>query len=558
MRIRDRIARGFRSRRGEEGGFFLVFFAIILTVLLGFAGFAVDFASWSYEGQQQQKAADAAALAGSVYMPDNFGVAKTTALQVAAANGYTSGVDVEPGTRPSQLKVSITKTVDTIFARAVGVDTKTISRTATAEYSKPIAMGSPTNQYGNDPEAGSVTNDTFPNFWGSIAGSGTDKANGDAYQADVCSSGTDGCSGGNNSDYDSNGYFYTVHFNQSATVNLQIFDPGVVKVGQNCDWSTANLSQAQTLLTSRNPIFPLPYVRGWPNGASPGPNTRYAPWNPNNANDPAAKWCTGDDDYGSGDAPSVSYQVFGPANVPGEPASAQPATTCSSKWTFPGYNGDVYSKLQSDTKMAVTPQPQFLGSYFRQWWTLCSGLTGSAGQDYFIQIKSGSGNGRNSFAIRAQNGSNAVSVYGNAKMSMSANVSGTATNFYLARLMPNAAGHNLVLNFFDIGDGNGAVGSLQVKPPTDSGLGSFSNCSYIKPGTSSPATLSSCTITSVTSSVYNGKWVRVIIPIPSTYTCAMTDPRGCWTTINYSFNNVLHDVTSWNAYVDGDPVRLVH
>lgn len=553
MRLRDRIARGFRYRRGDEGGFFLVFFSVVMVVLLGFAGFAVDFASWSYEGQQEQKAADAAALAGSVYMPDNFAVAKTTALQVAAANGYPTGVDVEPGTRPSQLKVSITKTIDTIFARAVGVSQKTISRTATAEYSKPIAMGSPTNQYGNDPDATTVNNDTFPNFWGSVAGSGTDKANGDAYQADVCSSGTDGCSGGSNSDYDSNGYYYTVHFNQSATVNLQIFDPGFVKVGQNCDWSTANLNQARMLSIGAGG------VQGWPNGASPGPGQRYQPvTDASNPNDPGAKWCTGDDDYGSGDKPSVSYQVFGPADVPGEPASAQPATTCGSKWTFPGYSGDVSAQLKSNTKMGVTPQSQYLGSYFRQWWTLCSGLTGSAGQDYFIQIKSGSGNGRNSFAIRAQNGSNAVSIYGNAKMSMYANVAGTATNFYLARLMPNAAGHNLVLNFFDIGDGNGAVGSLQVKPPTDSGLGSFSNCSYVKPGTSSPATLSNCTITSVTSSVYNGHWVRVIIPIPSTYTCAMTDPRGCWTTINYSFNNVLHDVTSWNAYVDGDPVRLVH
>ena len=46
------------------------------------------------------------------------------------------------------------------------------------------------------------------------------------------------------------------------------------------------------------------------------------------------------------------------------------------------------------------------------------------------------------------------------------------------------------------------------------------------------------------------------VPIPSDYTCNDDDPYGCWLTIDYQFNGQVHDVTSWNAFLLGDPVRL--
>jgi hypothetical protein len=49
----------------------------------------------------------------------------------------------------------------------------------------------------------------------------------------------------------------------------------------------------------------------------------------------------------------------------------------------------------------------------------------------------------------------------------------------------------------------------------------------------------------------------VTVPIPNNYTCNDSDPQGCWLKINYLFSGGVNDTTSWNAYLLGDPVRLV-
>ena len=115
---------------------------------------------------------------------------------------------------------------------------------------------------------------------------------------------------------------------------------------------------------------------------------------------------------------------------------------------------------------------------------------------------------------------------------------------------------------------------LQVMPPPDGNIGSsFSNCTWsgsngsavgFAPNTPrapwGPAdSNSSCLITGVniTPSNWNAQWSTVTVPIPSGYTCADSDQSGCWITIAEKFNGAVHDVTSWNAFLLGDPVRLV-
>ena len=67
------IRRSWPARRDGENGFVLVWMALMLTRAdRGFAGLAVDFWSWNREGARMQKAADAAALGGAVFMPENF------------------------------------------------------------------------------------------------------------------------------------------------------------------------------------------------------------------------------------------------------------------------------------------------------------------------------------------------------------------------------------------------------------------------------------------------------------------------------------------------------
>jgi Flp pilus assembly protein TadG len=85
------------SRRMRERGQVLPLVAIALAVLVGFAGMAVDVGYYEYQERQMQNAADGAAVDGAqqlIYSGcPNSSAAQTAALNGAASNGYTSGVN---------------------------------------------------------------------------------------------------------------------------------------------------------------------------------------------------------------------------------------------------------------------------------------------------------------------------------------------------------------------------------------------------------------------------------------------------------------------------------
>ena len=70
----------------------LPIFAIMSVVLLGAAALVTDVA-WMWTNQQRmQRAADAGALAGAIYLPGNEATAFSTARAETAKNGFTNGV----------------------------------------------------------------------------------------------------------------------------------------------------------------------------------------------------------------------------------------------------------------------------------------------------------------------------------------------------------------------------------------------------------------------------------------------------------------------------------
>ena len=150
-----------------------------------------------------------------------------------------------------------------------------------------------------------------------------------------------------------------------------------------------------------------------------------------------------------------------------------------------------------------------------------------------------------------------VKLFASGKLPIYVNAgTNTTPTFYLARITPGAASRTLRLEFYDIGDvgGSGSV-NLQIVPPSDSGLGNFSNCVFQRDG-SSATTSSTCTFNGMTSANYNGRMVSVSIPIPANYTCDID--TGCWLRVRLSFNNATPtDTTTWSASIDGDPVRLI-
>src|SRR5215510_4452782 len=67
-----RIVARARAGHRTERGFVMIWFALMLITLIGFAGLSIEFNRWQNIGTRVQKAADAAALAGAVFLPDNL------------------------------------------------------------------------------------------------------------------------------------------------------------------------------------------------------------------------------------------------------------------------------------------------------------------------------------------------------------------------------------------------------------------------------------------------------------------------------------------------------
>ncbi|GMU77511.1 MAG: hypothetical protein AMXMBFR46_03110 [Acidimicrobiia bacterium] len=563
-----------RAAGDAERGFVLVWFAILLVVLLGFAALAVDVWHWNHEGARMQRAADAAALGGAVFMPENPGqIAYTTAKQITAKNGYANGVsgvqiDTRPGLRPNQLKVTVSKPVKNFFGSVLGIGSTTIVKHAVAEYERSVNMGSPINQFGNDPELGTIVHGStrYPDFWANVFGPRSSKAKGDAVLATLCGSGTDNCSGSTNVDHDPMGYFYGVEVAPGAVGSLavQAFDPAFAHVGDNCGNNNggSNLIGASQLPPNFNPSFPVA-----------NPSVRY---------DPASSsvYCSGDMYYADGTdngiPPWTVYQVREPDDTPNDPTNNP--VVCQVE--FPGHTGNLVPSLQSTT--APAGAPDLFVRYFRQWFTICTVANPQSGT-YFVQVQTKTklngdaapyGGGANRFALRAGLGGNFTStnlrIFGEARIGIYANAPSANTTFYLARVLPGARGRSLVVTFFDTGDAAQA-GALTVLPPPDATttngapLTSWAGCTYTAPpGTSSgppfgtfTATQANCRINGVSSANYNGQWVQVKVPIPDDYDCTFTDATGCWARINFAFPANVNDTTTWVARIEGDPVRLV-
>jgi hypothetical protein len=109
----------------------LVIFALSLTALIFFAALAFDTGLMLVQRRDQQNAADAAALAGSYFLPSSAGRARTAANDIATANGFTQGgtVEVEINIPPTSggfqsggaIEVIIRDTRPSIFGGIMGV-----------------------------------------------------------------------------------------------------------------------------------------------------------------------------------------------------------------------------------------------------------------------------------------------------------------------------------------------------------------------------------------------------------------------------------------------------
>ena len=133
-------------KRGR--GQVIVIFAGALLLLMMMTALVVDVSWYWVNSLRVQRAADAAALAGAVMLPNKVSDAYTLAREEAKKNGYPigGGVSVTPLQDPDndrRLNVTIHAPIGTFFMRVLGIDSIGVTRTSKAEFTLARPDGQP-------------------------------------------------------------------------------------------------------------------------------------------------------------------------------------------------------------------------------------------------------------------------------------------------------------------------------------------------------------------------------------------------------------------------------
>jgi hypothetical protein len=491
------------SLRHREHGFVLVTFALLLVPLLLMVGFAVDVGSWYNRASDMQKAADAAALAGVVWLPD-VGKATAYANEAAARNGFNSGVTV---TRAAERQLQVTiedPAVGSFFYGGITGKTIDLTRTGTAEYVLPVPLGSPDYHFGNDPNDNTYTQ---PNLWGNIHGENTDAQKGDAYATKCFKAEAPDCALANPG-YRPSGYLYTIDVPAGMQgMDVQIYDAGLApRSAENID--TGDTHYSGTNLTTTT----------W---------TMY-------------------------DADATVLDV----NDNPTAASDGLCSTGAGTWVLKENGPDQATYKNQWQSLCKRSGNVPEGRYLLRVQT--SGASAGANR-YAIKVLS-TGSVKPRIA-----GYGDMSMYNN--ISTGSSTTDVAASFYLAEVDPVHAGKTFRVSMYDPGEVSKTAntlgnGTIQVLAPNGSVA---QNCMASSASPSAPFTsgsiLSSCSFKSAENgnANFNGYWVTLDVPIPNTYSCTLgtTGPASCWWKIKYIINGQANDTTTWAAQIIGDPVHLI-
>ncbi len=144
-----------RNGRQHSRGQIVIILAMAIFVLTGMVALVVDVSWYWINSLRVQRTADAAALAGVVYLPGNPTDAYAVAKLEASKNGYTDAVAAvaitpvqDPPGNGRRLNVTVSAPLNTFFMRIFGINQIPIVRTGKAEFVLPVPMGSPENYYG--------------------------------------------------------------------------------------------------------------------------------------------------------------------------------------------------------------------------------------------------------------------------------------------------------------------------------------------------------------------------------------------------------------------------
>jgi hypothetical protein len=513
MTVKEMVrVRRARQRAADERGNVLIMSALLMVPLLIFVGFAIDVGSWYARASRIQRAADAAALAGVIWMPD-FEKAEEVALETARRNGFVSGEDgititVSPDPSSSRrLRVAIDDaTVETYFASMV-TDSIEIGRRAIAEYVLPVPLGSPTNHFGTGDLLAKMGRGGSEYLWASVNGYCTDKVDGDRVLSRYFGNRTNyscaGTSGVENQEYRAEGYTYYVEVPEGrpSPITLAIYDAPYFRNGGD------------------SPDLPLAYQ----SNVSTDIDT--------------------------------TFTLFAPDGTPFDDADNPVYSGCGTGSTNP---------RTFDTNDASVFDYAFGSPAPQRWTRFCTlGLSAPAGK-YLLRVKTvgpqPNSTGSNQFSLLARLGTGSFCdsrvtpgcprIYGKDDMSVFAGNRDSTGEFYLTQVERIHAGKQMLIRLWDPGEGGSYI---EILDPA----GNVKPFRYRIDGgdfTTSTQTRLDVSGAAGTPNNFNGRSVELLVSLVGYDPPATND----WWKIRYRFGgSTVTDRTTWSVEIIGDPVHLV-
>lgn len=304
--------------------------------------------------------------------------------------------------------------------------------------------------------------------------------------------------------------------------------------------------------------------------------------------DPVFCATNGNGGYGTGDryfggstaATSAFYTLYDTRNTPydladdtvvGDSAGLFRAATGYSDTTLRGPTG------LTDCATGATSNTNDGRYWHNRWWRIATGLAGNTTYRLWTRSTDPSSatamdnaNGHNSFALWGSASGGTPRVYGIGSMQMFTPLNaGQPATLYLAQIEAVHAGKTMEIRLWDPGDTGNLSASLEILMPTATGYQAAAfnyTARRVASGGVNCDSQAGTGVVSVTtntggSSVFNGCWVTIQIPLPDSYSAPTPpgEPGPGWWKVRYTMGSGsanAFDLTTWEVRILGNPVHL--
>jgi len=536
---------GARFRRLQrDDGYVMAMMGLLIVPLVIVTAFATDVGQWYAQAAQMQRTADAAALAGVVWIGDKTDPNRyrTEALKVADQNGFGDGdtVNGSPVTvtvtkvPPNRLRVTIDARAMVFFGPAAGKTRQDLERSAAAEFNLSVPLGSPRNFLGTGNLGKGAVGTPYQRegLWMAISGYCTDKQQGDRIAAAYSGgpSGGNGCTGAQNPEFSDVSYelYIDLPTTRAYATNVLIF---------NGNFSTNTGASSCPSYASRNPT--LETCPGNLAGKARQPTTFTL--------------------YRADSTPLDDTDNPTMASVNG----------CGTSTA--GINGtktfDARTDGNSDTNFTFNPSASLFdgSSVWNSWWNMCTIPSTALGGRYILRVRAqastagvaAQNNGSNAYGVVANRSTTQAlcdsrtditcpRVYAKDYLSVFATQSGLP-QFFLAEIGPEHAGKRVLIKLWDPAEG---ATELRIRRPTGCSTWAYQTFDWTD-GSNSGTGVDRINITSFS---FNNRSVDISFRLPTTYSPALCNQ---WYQVEYAFSPGASDRTTWSLEILGDPVHLI-